>query len=112
MSVRMLPKAEWKVYFDSVSRGAEGDKALVEVGGALGRPQPATKWLPLIGMTYEPKEDVLEIALEGFDHLIRRPKAISVHERPEGVVGFEIVDGDEQKQIVNLKEPISLSHSK
>lgn len=112
MSVRRLAKAEWKTYFDGVSRGAEGDKALVEVGGLMSRQQPVTKWLPLIGMTYEPKEDVLEIALEGFDHLIRKPKEISVDESPEGVVSFEIVDGDEQKQIVKLKEPISVSHSK
>jgi hypothetical protein len=36
-------------------------------GLALGD-QIAANWLPLLGITYEPKDDLLEIALEGLDH--------------------------------------------
>ena len=33
-------------------------------------------WLPMIGLSYDPKDDLIEIALEGYDHLIHRPREV------------------------------------
>lgn len=54
--------------------------------------------------------DLLEIALEGFDHLIRKPRDISVDDGPEWLTSMEIVDSEGRRQIIRLKEPLKLSH--
>jgi hypothetical protein len=53
--------------------------------------------------------DLLEIALEGLDHLIHNPCEISVDASPEGLTSMEIVDSARQRQIVKLMEPLMLS---
>jgi len=43
--------------------------------------QVQAKWLPLIGITYDPKDDVVEVALEGLDHMIHRPREMYMDNR-------------------------------
>lgn len=50
----------------------------------------------------------MEIALEGFDHLIHRPREIAVEDGPDGLTAMEIVDADQRRQIVKLREPLML----
>jgi hypothetical protein len=52
---------------------------------------------------------MLEIALEGLDHLIHNPRDISVDAGPEGLTSMEIVDSARERQIVKLKEPLKLA---
>jgi len=62
----------------------------------------------LIGIVYEAKADVFEIALEGVDHLISRPREVYAEETPRGLVALEIIAADETRQIVRLREPLEL----
>jgi Family of unknown function (DUF5335) len=48
------------------------------------------------------------VALEGLDHLIAKPRAISVEDGPEGITALEIVDADDVRQIVKLRDPVLL----
>ena len=66
------------------------------------------KWLPLFGITYDAKDNLLEIVMEGVDHLIRSPRSISVDEGPDGLRGMEIIDGERRRQIVTLRDPVLL----
>jgi hypothetical protein len=70
--------------------------------------QIAAKWLSLLGITYDPKGELMEIALEGFDHVIHKPRGISVDGGPEGVTAMEIIDSGERRQIVRFIEPLML----
>jgi hypothetical protein len=47
-----------------------GKQAEIEIAGLVFGDHVAAKWLPLLGITYDPKGDLVEIALEGLDHLI------------------------------------------
>ena len=85
MAARALAKAEWQTYCDHVSKGLAGKRAHIEVTGLSLGDQVAAKWLPLFGITYDPKDDLLEIALEGFDHLIHKPHDIYVDDGPDGL---------------------------
>ncbi len=38
------------------------------------------EWLPLLGISYDPKNDLIDIALEGVDHMIHHPREIYVAE--------------------------------
>ena len=108
MAGRALAKPEWQSYCDRISKGLAGTRAQVEVTGLALGDQIAANWLPLLGITYEPKDDLLEIALEGLDHLIHKPREISVDDGPDGLKSMEIVDADQNRQIVKLMEPLML----
>jgi hypothetical protein len=109
MTARSLPKTEWQGYCDRISKGLLGKQAEIEVTGLRFGDHVAARWLPLLGITYDPKGDLVEIALEGLDHLIHHPREISVEEGPEGLTAMEIVGGDKRRQIVKLREPLMLT---
>jgi nucleotide-binding universal stress UspA family protein len=108
MAIRALPKEHWRSYCDLISKGLAGQRAHIEVAGLSLGDQVAAKWLPLFGITYDAKDDLLEIAMEGLDHLIHKPGEIAVDDGPSGLGRMEIVDSDRQRQIVNLMEPLLL----
>ena len=76
----------------------------------LARPgdQIEAEWLPLLGITYDPKNDILEIALDGLDHLISRPQDLYIDDSAGILSSFEVIDGDGVSQIIQLREPLSL----
>jgi hypothetical protein len=112
MAARALGKPEWQSYFDRISKALTGKRAEIEVTGLRIGDQVAAKWLPLLGITYDSKDDLLEIALEGMDHLINRPLAISVDDGPDGLTSMEIVDSEGRRQIIKLMDPLMLSVSR
>ena len=79
-------------YFDHLSKHLIGERAEVEIAGLKSGDHIEARWVPLIGITYESKGDVLEIALERLDHLIHRPRDIIVTDSPEGLESMEVVE--------------------
>jgi hypothetical protein len=108
MTTRKLDKKEWHTFFNGVTRMLEGKQAEIEVASLRLGDQVQAEWLPLIGITYDPQDDIVEVALEGLDHLIAKPRAISVEDGPEGITALEIVDADDVRQIVKLRDPVML----
>jgi hypothetical protein len=111
MATRKLDKENWGSFFDRVSAGLVGMQAEIEVDSLELGAQIEAEWLPVLGITYEPKDDMLEIALEGVDHLIHKPREIHVDEGIGGLASLLVVDGDGVKQIVKLREPLMLPSS-
>jgi hypothetical protein len=108
MAVRKLDKNEWQSYFDRVSKGLEAEEAEIEVMSLALGDQREAEWLPFHGITYEPKSDVLDVALEGLDHMIAKPREIWVEEQDRGIVSVEIVDAAGIRQIVKLRDKLLL----
>jgi hypothetical protein len=108
MTTRKLDKKEWRTFFDRLSTTLEGQEAEIEVVSLRLGDQVEADWLPLLGIAYDPNDDVVEVALEDLDHLIPKPRDIYVADGPTGVVALEIVDADDVKQIVKLRSPLML----
>jgi|SwirhisoilCB3_FD_contig_31_6391496_length_672_multi_6_in_0_out_0_1 hypothetical protein len=108
MTTRRLDKAEWRVFLDRMSKGLAGKRAEIEVASLGQGAQIAAEWLPLLGVAYDPKDDLLEVALDGFDHLIHHPREVYVDEGGAGLATLEIVDGDGARQIVKFRDPLML----
>ncbi|HWP27077.1 MAG TPA: DUF5335 domain-containing protein [Xanthobacteraceae bacterium] len=108
MAVRQLQKSEWKTYCDRVSKGLEGRRAQIEVAALPLGDQIAAKSVPIFGVTYDPKDNIIEVALEGLDHIIHKPRSLAADEGATGLSSLEIVDGEGRKQIVKLTEPLML----
>ena len=108
MTTRKLDKKLWRTFFDRVTAMLEGKQAEIEVASLRLGDQVEAKWLPLLGITYDPKDDIVEVTLEGMDHLIPKPREIYVEDGAEGIVALEIADGDDEKQILKLRDPLML----
>jgi uncharacterized protein DUF5335 len=104
-----VPKAEWGPFFDRMSKGLLGKLAEIEVASLDLGDQIEAEWLPMIGITYDSADDLLDVALDRVDHLIHHPREIVVEEAPEGLVSVAVVDADGTRQIVRLKQPLMLS---
>jgi hypothetical protein len=108
MAARTIPQTEWRAFFDGLADVLIGKRAEVEVASLDLGDQLVTEWVPLLGLTYDARDDVLDVALSGLDHLIRGPREIYVQEGPKGVETVAVVAADGVKQILHLKDPLML----
>jgi hypothetical protein len=108
MAPRKLDKAEWRPFFDRVSKLLIGKRAEIEVASLALGDQVEAEWLPLLGITYDPKDDVIDIALDGLGHLVPHPREVWVDLAVTGLGSIAIVDGEGARQIVQLRDPLML----
>ena len=80
---------------DQFERLSDGDRAALEaIAGSV--------------HTYAPKDDIIEIALEGVDHLIAKPREVYVEENGLELSSLEVIDAEGTHQIIVLKDPMML----
>lgn len=111
MATTQLHKAEWQSYFDRLSKGLAGKQEQVEIeveSLSLGS-QIEAEWLPLQGITYDPKSDIVEVLMEGLDHLIHRPQNVFIDYGATGLQSIAVIDGDNNTQVIKLRDPLMLS---
>jgi Family of unknown function (DUF5335) len=108
MAAQKIDKSRWQIFFDRLSKGLVGARAEIEVASLALGDQIEAEWLPLLGITYDPKGNTLEIALEGLDHLINGPKEVWADTGSGALLNFEVIDGDGVSQIIRLREPLML----
>jgi hypothetical protein len=103
-----LEKSIWRPYFDAVSKVLSGKRAEIEVAALDLGDQIQAKWLPLLGITYDPKGDLIEVALEGVDHLIPQPLEVWVETEGLDLSSIEVIDANGVRQIVMLHDSLML----
>ena len=108
MTVSKLEKAQWGPYFDHVSKTLSGKQAEIEVASLAIGAQLEAEWLPFQGIVYDHKNDLVEVLLEGLDHLIRQPGDIFIDQGPAGLVSLMIERTDGIQEIVRLRDPLLL----
>jgi hypothetical protein len=105
---RKVNKQEWQTFLDRVSKALTGKRAEIEIGSLAIGNQIEAKWLPLIGLAYDPKSDQIEVALENLDHLISRPCELHFEEDFGQLSALAVVDSEGVQQIIRLKDPLML----
>jgi hypothetical protein len=108
MSAHRVDRDHWKAFFDTLTKTLVGKRAEVEVAALDLGDQIEAEWAPLIGISYDPKDDLIEVALETVDHLIRAPREVYVDYNVGGLIGLEVIDAGDVRQIVKLKDPLAL----
>ena len=103
-----LDKARWEKYFDHMSRILGTRLVEIEVVGLGIGDQIEADWVPMTGITYDPKDDIVEIVLEGVDHLIHHPGEILVEEGTAGIEWLALTDASGNRQVVRFKAPLAL----
>ena len=103
-----VPQAEWRQFFDRLSKALLGKWAEIEVASLDLGDQIAAEWVPMLGITYDNRDDLLDVGLDSGSHLIRRPREIVVDEGPHGVESIAVVDADGARQVVRMRTPLML----
>lgn len=111
MATVKLEKAAWQPYFDQISKTLGGKQAEIEIASLKLGDQIEAEWVPLLGIVYDPKNDLVEVLLEGLDHMIRKPVEIFVEHGPLGLSSMEVIDADDERQIIKLRDPLMLPYS-
>ncbi|MES3025455.1 MAG: DUF5335 domain-containing protein [Pseudomonadota bacterium] len=108
MATVQLEKTKWQRYFDAMSKILPNHEAEIEVNSLAIGAQTETEFAPLLGIVYDPKSDMLEVLLEGWDHTIFSPREVYVDHDGIKLKSLMILDGDGVQQIVRLREPLAL----
>jgi hypothetical protein len=108
MPTRALVRADWRRYCDRVSKAIAGKRVELDVASLELGDQIEARWLPLLGVVFDARSDVLEIALEGVGHSIVSPRKILLEETERGLVAIEIVGADDTVDTLRLREPLRL----
>ena len=109
MAATEIDRERWAPFLDTITKSLIGKQAEIEVLSLNLGDQIEAEWTPLIGITYDHKNDLIEIALEGLDHLVRSTLELYVdYAVGELATAIEIVDADENRQLVKFRDPLAL----
>ena len=106
--MRAIEKSDWAAYCERMTRGLVGKRAEIEVDSLQVGAQIQAKWVPILGVDYDPKDDLFEVAVEGLDHLIYRPREVYAEESASGLSLLAIVDGEGTRHLIRFREPLIL----
>jgi Family of unknown function (DUF5335) len=108
-TTRIIPRREWQAYFDRYTRehldpaGEDHETAVLEILSPELGDQVEVAWVPLLGLTYDPKSNAFELAMEEVDHLVFRPEEIAVVEEEDGFISALEVSSDDAREIIRLR---------
>lgn len=105
MTIHRLERDEWSSFCVRASRLFMGKHVEFEIGSLQIGFQHGARRLPLLGMAYDPKNDVLELSFGELEHLIHAPREFYVDEALPGAVSLQIIDSEGARQIVILRDP-------
>ena len=111
MNTLLLPKQAWKSYFHDMSGVLVGKWVEVEVAALDLGDQILAERLPLLGITYDAKDDLVDVSLGGekqLNHLIRHPGQIEIVEGDGGVRSIAVATTDGTVQVLRLSDPLRL----
>jgi hypothetical protein len=103
-----VPRTEWGPFFDRMSKSLIGKRAEIEVASLDLGDQIEAEWVPMIGITYDSKDDLLDVTLDRFEHLIHHPQQVLADEVDGSLASVAVVDADGATQIVRMKDPLML----
>lgn len=108
MAIKEIEKNEWQNYFDTFSKkylkDEEPEYVEITVLDDSAGAQLESNWMPLRGITYDDKNDLLEIELDKLKRLIRHPEKIYVDEADTGwLLSFEVIQRDGTKDIIETR---------
>ena|ERR1700754_2029170 len=108
MAFQRIDRRGWQAFFDTFTRALVGKRAEIEVASLDLGDQIVAKWQPLLGISLDRKNDMVVIALDGVDHMVRSPREIHADYIADALIALEIVDGEDRHQIVRFADPIAL----
>lgn len=112
MPIRKLRKPEWRPYFERVGRALLDKRAAIEILSPQFSTELQAEWVPMLGISYDPRNDAVVVAVAGLRHMIRKPQHLVAEEKGGQLATLEIIDEDGLSHIVRLREGGPARHEK
>jgi hypothetical protein len=103
---RSLDKAEWKSFFEDLSKTIKGSDAAIEVAGLDIGDQMIGTDVALEGLSYDPRDDDFWVHTGAIEHRIAHPREIYLTEDDGKLQAVGVRDGEGRLQIVRLRSPL------
>ena len=107
-----IDKTEWKAYCEFISRTLQGRGVEIEVTSLDLGDQIEADWLPMVGITYDPNDDLFDVALQRgddvLDHLIYGPREFAADREFAELTALEIIDKDGRQHLLRLRDTLAL----
>ena len=103
MTARSIQKAEWASFCAGVSKALQGSDAEIEVASLELGNQVENEWAPWIGISYDPKDDIIDIALEEHDHIVNRPIEMLADMDDVNISALQITDAEGARHLLRLR---------
>ena len=105
MAIEKLAKGGWHVYFDALSKILQGKDAQIDVNARdIGEPVEAA-FAPLLGIVYDPRNEILKVLVDGLDHTIAHVREIVVDHDGMSLNSIHVICADGTQQIIRVRDP-------
>ena len=93
----------------AVSQVLEGNAAEIEISSLDLGDQVEKEWAPMIGITYDPEDDIIDIALDDdLDHIIAEPQELIADVDDLSIRALQITDAEGTRHLVRLRDGLLL----
>ncbi|HEY2444302.1 MAG TPA: DUF5335 family protein [Rhizomicrobium sp.] len=100
---------EWHSYLKTLSRALNRDQAEIWLDWPDLAHEVEPVWLPLLGIAYDSKNNLIKVVLEGLHHFVQNAVSVVVEGNGASISAVKIVDGNNAQQIVQLRDPVMLA---
>ena len=110
MATRIIDRQDWQHYFDHLSSIMPTFMVEIEVAGLDIGDQIEGEWVPMTGISYDPKSDLLTVELDNGKvmHNIDKPQQVAVEEDDAGLHSIEVKCGHGHIHALRLRTPLEL----
>ena len=108
MAEKCIVQQEWEGFFDELWKKIKNldEKVEIEIVAPSVFEGEEGKCLKIIGLSYDPKDNVVSVACENIAHLIHNPQEISVYEEDGAIKQIRINDSSGAEHIIKFLVPI------
>ena len=108
----ILEKEKWADELAYLWKRLDGKQVEVEVEALKLGDQIEAEHVPLRGLSYDPKDDVVQVWVGEIDHLIHKPQKIMVvHDDDGRLVGIDITDAEGEQHLIVPQEPVIIDEA-
>ena len=105
----ILDKKDWDKELAKLWKILDGREVEVEVEALNLGDQIEAEHVPLKGLSYDPKDDVVQVWVGDIDHLIHHPQKIMVvYDADERLIAIDITDAEGEQHLISTKEPVEV----
>jgi len=109
MTTTTITKSQWSRYFAALSASLSGQQAFIEVAGLELGDQVEARWIALVSITYDNKDDVVVLDLGDLNHVVQHPTRVDAADDAGAITSIEIVDREGTQHIVRLRDPLLIA---
>jgi Family of unknown function (DUF5335) len=109
MATITIGKQQWPGYLAALGASLDGKQALIEVAGLPLGDQIEARWIALLGISYDRKDDAIVLDCGDLSHVIRQPVGMEATTAGGSVVSIAMVDREGIRHIARFRDPLMLT---